>query len=273
MTGDGSDASSIKQSGWRQGSILGEQLTGRLRTQNDLPELGSGFWFVISHDCDVCNESFEKEPLVELLFARKLPPEEVDGNKFWTKNTRVLQFEQEGATYLCDIRWKCLVSRRCFLGETPSAAIAADNSRLTSSWLAKRYLRSGFPDAFNERARRAVGKIREKAKSLGKWISAIYLVVQDDELPEGKSYKVTLIATMKTEHYEDPELRKEAEKLFGVIEASLSSSSGIDIVESELRSEADVSIDDLRFLKRWDYDDLTYRSDGPQTSIVYHELY
>ena len=47
------------------------------------------------------------------------------------------------------------------------------------------------------------------------------------------------------------------------IEAELDNCDGIDVVQSELRSESQVSLAELRLLKRWDFDDLTLRDDDP----------
>ena len=51
-------------------------------------------------------------------------------------------------------------------------------------------------------------------------------------------------------------------EMLGAIEAAFAGCDSVHLKACELRSEADVSVDDLLRLKRWDYDDLTFRIGG-----------
>lgn len=269
MQHEGSDAQQVKVNGWRQGSVLGNALVQEITGAGKLPShSGEGKWIVISHDCDVTNGSFENEPNVELLYAKVLSDDEIDGNRNWAKNTRLLQFESNvppgPVVYGCDANQRMVVHREPLSRHKPAPqAIEASLVGLIANWIAKRYRRAAFPDNFNIRTTRAASKIRDKAKKKGKWISGIYLLVSDDELPFNKIYDVILIATMRVTDYSDEHARKSATELLGVIESAFASCQGVNLVASELRSESDVSIDDLLRLKRWDYDDLTMRHEGP----------
>lgn len=269
MQKDGSDAQQVKANGWRQGSVISDALVQELTEAGKLPKgSGEGWWIVITHDCDVTNGSFENEPNVELIFARTLSADEVDGNRNWAKNTRLLQFESITPTgpviFGCDANERKVVHRESLSQHTPATqTIDASLVGLIANWIAKRYRRAAFADNFNIRTARAASKIRDKAKKKGKWISGIYLLVSDDELPAGKIYDVILIATMRASDYSDEDARKTAMQLMGAIESAFAGCKGVNLKACELRSESDLSVDDLLRLKRWDYDDLTMRHEGP----------
>ncbi len=268
MQDDGSEARKVKVNGWRQGSVLGDALTAELTEADKLPIFpGKGQWIIVSHDCDVTNGSFENEPNVELIYARSLSDDEADGNQNWAKNTRLLQFESNTPTgpvvYGCDIHQRVVVNRDILANHKPSSVqIESETIGLIANWLAKRYRRAAFADSFNNRTARAARKIRDKAKKKGKWISGIYLLVSDEELPADAIYDVILIATMRLVDYSDPHTRNLAMEMLGAIEAAFAGCDGVHLKACELRSEADVSVDDLLRLKRWDYDDLTFRIGG-----------
>lgn len=269
MQDEGSDAQQVKVNGWRQGSILDDALVRELTDAGKLPSYsGEGRWIVISHDCDVTNGSFANEPNVELLYAKVLSDDEVDGNRNWAKNTRLLQFTtitpSGPVIYGCDANQRMVVHREPFARHIPAVqTMEATVIGLIANWIAKRYRRAAFADNFNIRTTRAASKIRDKAKKKGKWISGIYLLVGDDELPTDEVYDVILIATMRASDYSNEQARESATELLGVIESAFASCSGVNLVACELRSESDLSIDDLLRLKRWDYDDLTMRHEGP----------
>lgn len=73
---------------------------------------------------------------------------------------------------------------------------------------------------------------------------------------------------MQCETFKNPVLRQEAQSVIDLLESELECP-GIEVKETLLVSEADVSIDDLRFLKRWDYDHLSFRGDTPDEIAPY----
>jgi len=52
--------------------------------------------------------------------------------------------------------------------------------------------------------------------------------------------------------------RTSAQTLLDRVEAIFGTCSGVDVI-TELRSEAELSLHDMRTLKRWDFDDLSLR--------------
>jgi hypothetical protein len=60
-------------------------------------------------------------------------------------------------------------------------------------WIAKRYTRPAFPDAFNERRAGSAKKIGKELKKNGKLITGIFLFISpNEECAAGESYQVVL---------------------------------------------------------------------------------
>ncbi|MFO0915164.1 MAG: hypothetical protein U0795_19540 [Pirellulales bacterium] len=273
MQHDGPEARRVKENGWRQGSILGDELVRLLGEQELLPRLECpGVWVVLSHDCDVTNPSFEAEPFVELVFGEIIGEASLDGNRQWGKNARLLQIQNssdwEGAEYYqFSATQRIWVERRLLAEQKPSQKKLDFEliSRL-SRWVAKRYVRAAFPDEFVERTRTVVERIRKKAKRDGRLITGIYLLVSDEELTKDAVYEIVVFATMLDEMYDDSESRKVAAKLLSELDDAFDNCAGIRLRKSELRKESQLTLTELRFMKRWDFDDLTLRGET-QASI------
>lgn len=270
---DGLDAGQIKRNGWRQGSILGEGLVAQLASVEELPSYSEdGHWVVLSHDCDVTNRSLVAEPRVEVIFGRKISSDDKDGNRQWGKNSRLLQISNppdvDSLEHLqFDVRQRFSFSRSEICNHKPSAQTldAEIVSRLVA-WITKRYVRAGFPDEFNERTRGAIKKIRKLSKKDGEYLTGLYLFVNDVELISDEDYELILIGSMRPQCFDDPVQRKLGTELLGGIESVLDDCEGISVSSAELRSESKISLTEIRYMKRWDFDDLTLRGE-PQDAI------
>lgn len=267
MEREGSDATQIKSTGWRQGSVLPAALVDTLRENNFLPWglSDNELLLVISHDCDVTNSDFRTEPEVELIRAVLLPECRKHGHYFWAKNPRTYQLEDSstGASVIWQfsILDRLSVPRQLLLNATPDKehSLSLGNLKRLCLWLARRYTRVAFPDAFNERTDAATRKLHTRLKSKGDLLTAIYLFMVDEELPAGSLYDIIIYGSMRVEDFDDSEKRKDAQKVLDKVEAALADCNGIDVKECVLRSEAEISVDEIRKLKRWDFDDLTIR--------------
>lgn len=268
------DAREVKNKGWRQGSVLPDAFVQSLRENGSLaPSIGEQKFIVASHDCDVTNPSFEAEPDVELLPAAVLDASEKDGNYFWGKSSRFYQLERNSSGGQCiwqfSIQDRILFPRRYLLASQPDteSALTNDEKRGLALWLARRYHRAAFPDAFVDRTRRAAGKLRKPLKDQGHHLTAILLFTEDDELPSELPYEIIIYGSMLAEDWSEPRARAAAQELLGSIEASFGECDGIEVKELVLCSEADISLDDLRRLKRWDCDNLTIRGEQPNRLV------
>ena len=107
-------------------------------------------------------------------------------------------------------------------------------------------------------------------KKNGDVVSAIYLLVDDDEKPLNEAYEIEVWVVMRTEDYKDLTKRDQATGLLNDLESAFEAATGIEVKGTDVKSEQDVSLDDIRVMKRWDFDDLTLK-DGLQEEIVLNE--
>ena len=229
---------------------------------------------LISQDCDIVCHSYEVEPYVELLVARRLPPEARNGGFFHGKHPRRIQFAVPGfdgdRLYEINIHEKSRINRHELTTRLPreDVWIDTDDVRLLARWTARRYTRSAFPDAFNERCRPAATRIEKRFKAKGELLTAVFLHLDTmDELPEGTDYRVILHATALPEDLEDDEREQEALRLLRDVEKALNDCDGVEVLEANLVSEDDFTLTDVRQTLRWDYDYLSYREgEGEQVA-------
>lgn len=66
------DSDEVVRLGWRQGAILGTELsTAATKYAPETVSVNAADWFILtSHDCDIANSSIDKEPVVGI---RSLP--------------------------------------------------------------------------------------------------------------------------------------------------------------------------------------------------------
>ncbi|MEW6338949.1 MAG: hypothetical protein AB1625_16295 [Acidobacteriota bacterium] len=270
--GGGADAGSIKELGWRQGSIVPLDLVKDLLDFGELPATvnEADILIVVSHDCDVTSANLANEPSVELLLARLLSEGTPNGALTHGKNPRRLHFlvEIDGRPTAVEARAdeRFVIDRTRLLGCRPELGRVCSRQVRDEIvlWLVKRYSRTAFPDAFNARIRKAQRPIARALESNGQALREIFLTMSSwDELPEGEPYRVQLIATMTREDYEDPEGRERAHQALDKVEEKLHGCSGVEIVEALLVSEAEVSLDEFRQMERFDFDYLSAETDEP----------
>ncbi|MBN1959719.1 MAG: hypothetical protein JW841_02130 [Deltaproteobacteria bacterium] len=248
-------ANQISENGWQQGSILPLSLTSQIDLSKDIIAI------VISHDCDLLTANFIDEPFVEIALARV---SKKNGSLLWGKNPRKLQLKICGSQqeYYEIKAWeKRQVKRELLATNKPDQQINIDdqNLKVLQRWLGKRYFRAAFPDEFNNRWKNGKNKISKILRNDAENISAIYLLGSNAELPKDKNYIIELRATMAVDDFDDFKKRNQAQNVVQQIETELNSCDGIEIAETILLSEADISLDDLKILKRWDFDSMSIR--------------
>lgn len=227
---------------------------------------------LISQDCDIVCPSYENEPYVELLVARAIPREQKDGRLSHGKNPRRLQFQTETAggtrLYEVNIHEKSRVGREVLVGIAVPGEPRLDPSVIDvlTKWTAKRYTRAAFPTAFNERCRPVANRIAKKLKARGDLLTGIFLRLDTlEELPPGQDYRVILRVTGRAEDLEDVENNEAAIALLSGIEDALNECEGVNVVDAELVLEEDFPIAELRDVRRWDYDYLSYGEGEPDS--------
>jgi hypothetical protein len=251
------DAGDLKRRGWRQGSVLPPDLASQLiptATRDDLV-------IVATHDCDLLNPRFDVEPEVELIHATPIPAGRKDGRLRNGRNPRRLHLSirTQGGDHWFET---AILSRKPFdrrallnTGPDPDRQLGRDNVRTLRLWLGRRYYRVAFPDAFNERTRAANDRVRKQLEAAEDVIDAVYLFMEDDgELPPGEPYRIDLRASMLVQVHADPPSRLRAQKAVDAVAVALRGCPGIQVDDAGVFSEDEISLDDLRWLKRWDWD-------------------
>jgi len=171
-----------RNTSWRQGALF------VLKSHEGHDDL---FGVVASHDCDLCADD-ELEPQVEYLLAEL--DGDMDGNFTLGKNARLLQaaaLSADGTERFATIS----IHRRAFMDKRDFYARAHrfshqfndGNVIVFRRWLAARYGRSAFPNAFENLMRGKVeGKIGELSKQKGDGIRGLYFDLDDNQLRERK---------------------------------------------------------------------------------------
>lgn len=249
---------------WTQGSVLSAEAVTALVAASYLPVEWQDSWVVaVSHSCDLASADFDAEPRAELIRGRLLPAHGVDGNFTWGKSPRRLHVEKADHPAIEFNAWERMdVPRAQLLAHAPDdeRKLTEDQSRVLGRWIAKRYDRAAFPDSFNDRVRPIQSKLRKELKKPGLLMLDLYIVLHsEDELGENEEYRVVLRAVMAVEAFEERESRESCNSALLRVSGLLDDVDGIKVIDENVVPASDMSLDDLRFFKRWDYDDLSLR--------------
>ena len=256
----------LKGLGWRQGTVLPADLAAAVL--GDRYQAGLRL-IVISHDCDVTNDSLEKEPFVEVLIARRVEAADATGGNYrWGKNQRIYQLDlSEGgakAPYRIHVHDRLSLDRGRLVNHSPDSAVLLepiDVQRL-AYWMAKRYRRAALPDSYNRRRVPVNSKMRRILSKRGDEISSLLLAVENAEKPPGEVYEIALYVVMLADTYSDTAMREDAERVLNDLAAALDDCEGIEVTEGSVVSEAHISLDDRRYLHELDeFDDQSLRQD------------
>jgi len=150
-------ADSDRQFSWRQGDLFTGEAAVALGYCAQEGAVAT-FVVVISHDCDLAAE-IEKEPLAELIVGRRIDKLGVDS---YGKTARRLHIEyqtQDGPVFLELMATdKRPIEKQRLFEFSPRDDIELDGRGIgiLQRWLAARYHRAAFPEAFEDRLRAAV---------------------------------------------------------------------------------------------------------------------
>jgi hypothetical protein len=209
---------------------------------------------VISHDCDVSQRELEKEPWVELAVVRALD-RRPDGSRTAGKDPRLLEFDAivGGGPMVGQVsaseRW--LAPRERLAGSVPDGDLLTTPTGILPVWFSGRYIREAFPDEFNMRWSLAEEQLKRLLRTGAGSINAIYLALDDAELDQAQDYVVVMRGVMLAQDYDVEARRTLAQVTLGRVAATLSGCSGIDVVDFDLVPERDITLDDIRAIKRW----------------------
>lgn len=209
---------------------------------------------VVSHDCDIAQSALEKEPWVELVVARVVD-RRPNGGRTRGKHPRLLEFDARvgdaavTAQVSASERW--LVPKERLAGSEPAGFLLTTPPAVLPNWISIRYIREAFPDEFNRRWSRLADDLKQLLRTSASDINSIYLAIDHAELDPGQTYVVVMRAVMLVSDYEVQARRTQAQATLGRIAAALSSCDGIDVVDFDLVSERDFSLEDVGAMSRW----------------------
>jgi hypothetical protein len=160
------------------------------------------------------------------------------------------------------------VSRTILEGELPRHQLEDSVTDILRRWTAKRYTRSALPDTFNERCKKARGRLEKVLTANGHFFPGIYLRLDpQDELGPDETYKGIVRITAWPEVLVNEEKEIAATQAATEIEAALNKCSGVEL-EVSLVSEDEFTLTDLRLCKRWDPFDFISDSSDDSESIL-----
>ena len=271
----------VRNHGWRQGSILTQEHAAQvIPYAPDMIRIipTEDLLIVVSHDCDVANPTLAIEPYIELIVAHRIPTP--DGNMQHARNSRTLHVsissgETEVEEHL-ELRSfeRFFAPRELMASSAPTGELSPEAKRALGRWLANRYQRPAFPDAFNERLfarsnRRHARKAQDAFKNpdIGWLTTGVYLQLEPEgELPEEESYIVRVVATMRSSDYVNPSSKEAVERQLLKFAAALDETPGISVEDSVVVSDAEFSIEDVATSLRFDFDFVSLRS-GEDTAL------
>jgi len=196
-----------RRSPWRQGHVLTTETIATLRlvpgTDPTLPVV-----IVVSHDCDLAQDP-NSEPAVEVIIGRRVNT--ADGNFTHGKNPRRLHLSAvEAGGAICvelTATARQSIAKQDLVGHAPSATVLIDASgrNTLQHWLAARYRRSAFPDAFDSYlvdtgVARRMARILEP---LGNHILAVFFDVDEGVEREHENaddpYRLSIVVLYSTD--------------------------------------------------------------------------
>lgn len=264
------DVAAIRRNAWAQGSIVDPVTLSQLTIDSD-----GKCAVVLTQDCDLVHEG-AGEPYVELCLA-EIKAGDPDGNFVYGKNARNLHLPittTVGPRFLhLAAANRVSVPREAIASCAPSKELILEPEpiQILVDWVVSRYSRDAFPDAFNSRIADALAKkIPAAMKKYGKDVVCVYAAMNSwGELVPEEAYKIHLIVVMRAASFEAKQPLADAQKLAAELARMLEISSPegqVQVVDSKVVSEKNISLHDERFLKRLDFDYLTLR-DGPTADL------
>lgn len=269
---------------WRQGHLLDHDAIEALGlTLPDLP-VEQHAVVVASHDCDLA-QSPHAEPLVEIIVGRMI--ERSDGNYTYAKTARKLHVQFSGnANFWGDLvataKFSVPKSELCRFSPRTDAVLDAENRSIFQLWLASRYRRSAFPDEFEQRLKdsKLDAKISRVLKPHGESITGIFFDVDggDEVKRDGPLDTYRLEIYVLYGDAPDPGAAAQiaetiATEIATAFEAKLISTKDgmwqqIELASCEAISEAALSYQSFRQLKRWRLDHLSLGAEPQQSTVT-----
>jgi len=259
--------------GWQQGAIIAvSEIKPFIQSSisDIITPCDEDVFIITSQDCDVLND--EKEPLIEMVLAT-ITKEPQDTGLMHGRSVRELYLPCSNGSNNCyhmNINERVWVNAKVKEALQPNDNLSLELTDRLSGWLSFRYRREAFPDDFNDKLKKAIETLRKKLSKLeNEHLIAIYLDLQPDkDLEQGESYDVDMLVVIADgtcdttlARYKEifnsfiTKAQKDAEVTFNP-----------HIGESVVIHESEVTIADIRRLKKWHLEDISSRTQGAFSS-------
>ncbi len=255
------DADAIRANGWRQGSLLQPvDLPLPRKVQPHFEILQGAYFYVLTHDCDLVQPDFGKEPSVEVLVIS--PIEKIDGNFAHGRHPRTIDFQIGADAFRANCHTRHTFQRSILAGIRPVNELTVEDYTrdVISEWISKRYIRPAFPDEFNRRLHGRGKAIQKFLKDHGSrfWQILISCNPSREELPANEKYDllIWLVEDPNLKESVDEEPSSSLAKEFGKI---IEGCPGIQLNDCRMVTEEDVTLGHTRIFSAWDFDYLSHR--------------
>lgn len=244
---------------WRQGSII--EFTTAIKSERGTVLQAGVLAAIVTQTCDLLHSSFEVEKEVEILVGRwdhRPPPR--DTGKSFRNYSLGAECEQDGSLTLPTRKVEVLDRSEFFhAAKLFSKQPSSRAQKLFATWLAERYVRPAFPDAFVRSLEPNKDKIKKALESLAA-CSGLFLALSPwDELERGQGqYRVGILLLMRANA--TVEELASAEKAHARLEALFESSMvKVESAEFGVQTEQKLKVAEYRALSKWHLDYLTTR--------------
>jgi hypothetical protein len=262
--------------GWQCGSVIPASLFRDIEAfapsqhREPLRPQDADWLVVLSQTCDVLAGTLDQEPHVELLWCRAIPTPRAQFRDL--RSTRRLDFRPHRQSHPAVVlsahaaHDRYAVPRSVLEGGTPRAdrTLSTVSIHRLQAWLALRYSRPAWPDAFVARIAPAHEAILAALESVGRDDLAevrIALAPNDAELPATENYRLLVYFVVDEGVWNsDPAGRQRIHAAFGAFVNALGGCAGIEVDhESAVLSGARFTWQQMQITEPWNFANLTWR--------------
>lgn len=250
--------------GWRQGSIIEADAFG---PEVSAEHAGVNAFLVLNQTCDLVNDSLVKEPVVELLPLSRIA--KANTGMLNGRNPRQIHFEVMvgGSPCIVEAFAPKAVSlpRELFLEVRPSTNWCLVDPVLKSllAWRAARYLRTAFPDAFENRLKPIFKEFRNLVEGIHEHLHSLHIrVVPFRSLDEGDPYEVDLLLVIRRSSHDVKDTRDSLIAAGTQLEKLINSAAELVCTSCKVRASHEVNLEEIDGYIRWErYDYLSFGED------------
>jgi hypothetical protein len=270
----GSIRANLIENKWRQGACfeLGSyQKLKKLLHPTHQKKSGEFFYIVLTHDCSIVSDDFDKEPMVEYIAARLVckPVPEFMGIKNNRKLHLPCKFNGEDRYAELLIYQRQFFDRKQLLNFSPCKHInlKPETVKQLARWVALRYTRAAFPDNFNNRLQAISKKLNDRFKKpINEHVNSIWFELNPryQELLVDQRYDLEITLVFDDEYIDDPanhnDILQYVDSLKGIfVNSEEQKISGIRLIDVIYQSMSDTDLFFLSTRDRFDLDYLSFR--------------